>query len=158
VSDDIYITHVARLPHTQSLRVLSLSLSLFNDLVARERERERESLRKKKARREKENDACRIRKMRKEVYESNRIALTFLPPPEPDIFGGERGGVGGGEGREREREISKPLSFLLSFLLSLSLSLSAPCVLRRAFEYDFLVKVFLVSHFARGKILHKKFR
>ena len=58
--------------------------------------------------------------MRKEVYESNRIesALTFLPPPEPDIFGGERGGVGGGgEGRERER--SQNLSLTLSFLLSL---------------------------------------
>jgi len=89
--------------------------------------------------------------MRKEVYESNRIALTFLPPPEPDIFGGERGGVGGGEGREREREISKPLSFLLSFLLSLSLSLSAPCVLRRAFEYGFFSEGFFGLTFRAGK-------
>ena len=52
MSDDIYITHVARLPHTQSLRVLSLSLSLFNDLVARERERERERVYEKKKREE----------------------------------------------------------------------------------------------------------
>jgi len=153
----IYISHTSRDYRTRNLCACSHSLFLFSTISSPEREREREFT-KKKARREKENDACRIRKMRKEVYESNRIALTFLPPPEPDIFGGERGGVGGGEGREREREISKPLSFLLSFLLSLSLSLSAPCVLRRAFEYDFLVKVFLVSHFARGKILHKKFR
>ena len=68
--------------------------------------------------------------MRKEVYESNRIefALTFLPPPEPDIFGGERGGVGGGEGRERDLKTS----LFPSLFPSLSLSLSAPCVLRRA--------------------------
>ena len=96
--------------------MLSLSLSLFNDLVARERERER--VYKKKARREKENDACRIRKMRKEVYESNRIALTFLPPPEPDIFGGERGGVGGGEGRERDIKTSLFPSLFPSLSLS----------------------------------------
>ena len=83
----------------------------------------------------------------------NRIefALTFLPPPEPDIFGGERGGGGGGgEGREREREIKTSLS--LSLFPSLSLSLSAPCVLRRAgSNMDFLVKVFLVSFRVWGK-------
>ena len=59
------------------------------------------------------------------------FALTFLPPPEPDIFGGERGGE---EEEKAEREISKPLP--LSSSLSLSLSLGAPCV-RRAYEYDF---------------------
>jgi len=117
VSDDIHITHVARLPHTQTLR--ARSLFLFSTISSPERERE--SLRKKRSeKRERKRPACRIRKMRKEVYESNRIesALTFLPPPEPDIFGGERGGVGGGgEGRERER--SQNLSLTLSFLLSL---------------------------------------
>jgi len=72
--------------------------------------------------------------MRKEVYESNRIALTFLPPPEPDIFGGERGGVGGGEGRERERERSQnlSLSFSLSFSLSLSLLVRRVCCAARS--------------------------
>jgi hypothetical protein len=56
--------------------------------------------------------------MRKEVYESNRIALTFLPPPEPDIFGGERGGVGGGEGRERDLKTSLFPSLFPSLSLS----------------------------------------
>ena len=51
----IYITHVARIPHAIFAR--ALSLSLVNDLVARERE-----YTKKKARREKENDACGLEK------------------------------------------------------------------------------------------------
>ena len=53
------------------------------------------------------------------------FALTFLPPPEPDIFGGERGGE---EEEKAEREISKPLP--LSFSLSLSLSVRRVCAAR----------------------------
>jgi hypothetical protein len=49
----IYISHTSRDYRTRNL--CALSLSLFNDLVARERERE--SLRKKSEKRERKQDA-----------------------------------------------------------------------------------------------------
>jgi len=63
----IYISHTSRDYRTRNLCALSFS---FNDLVARERERE---FTKKKREERKKTTRVRIRKMRKEVYESNRI-------------------------------------------------------------------------------------